>query len=443
MQIVLIVLVVLNLVGVALIFLRNKNQDFSFLKEEFKPVSDKLVQIETNMLARFENQKEVTRLQVSEIIEDKFKKIASEQNRSSQEIIEKFGNFQHVLTQQLVAVNEKMTSELVAMNGKMAQELVGMKEKMTQELVAMREKMALELTGTNEKITKSMQDKLNEISDRVRENLDQGFKKTNETFTSVIERLAKIDEAQKKIESLSTNVVSLQDVLTDKKSRGIFGEVQLHQILSSVFGEKNDNVYKLQYSLSTGVICDSIIFMPGTMGNIVVDSKFPLENYRKMIDLNFTELERKEFTKEFKTNVKKHINDISEKYIIAGETTDQAILFLPAEAIFAEINAYHHDIISHAQSKRVWLVSPTTFMATLTTIQVVIQNVERSKYTNIIHQELNKLGDEFGRYKLRWDKLAQHIDNVSKDVKDIHTTTEKITNRFGQISNVQIDTLLE
>lgn len=432
MQIVLVVLLIVNLIGVALIFLKTKNQDFSFLKEEFKPLSDKLVQIETNMLARFDNQKEVTRLQVSEIIEDKFKKIASEQNRSSQEIIEKFGNFQHVLTQQLVAVNEKMTAELVTM-----------KEKMTQDMVAMREKMALELTNTNEKITKSMQEKLNEISDRVRENLDQGFKKTNETFTSVIERLAKIDEAQKKIESLSTNVVSLQDVLTDKKSRGIFGEVQLHQILSSVFGEKNDNVYQLQYSLSTGVICDSIIFMPGTMGNIAVDSKFPLENYRKMIDLNFTELERKEFTKEFKANVKKHINDISEKYIIAGETTDQAILFLPAEAIFAEINAYHHDIISHAQSKRVWLVSPTTFMATLTTIQVVIQNVERSKYTNIIHQELNKLGDEFGRYKLRWDKLAQHIDNVSKDVKDIHTTTEKITNRFGQISNVQIDNLLE
>jgi DNA recombination protein RmuC len=237
--------------------------------------------------------------------------------------------------------------------------------------------------------------------------------------------------------------VSLQDVLTDKKSRGIFGEVQLHQILSSVFGDKNDNIYKMQFTLSTGAICDSILFMPGAMGNIVIDSKFPLENYRKMIDLNFTELERKEFTKEFKINVKKHVNDISEKYIIPGETTDQAILFLPAEAIFAEINAYHHDIISHAQSKRVWLVSPTTFMATLTTIQVVIQNVERSKYTNIIHQELNKLGDEFGRYKVRWDKLAQHIDTVSKDVKDIHTTTEKLTNRFGQISNVEIDHLIE
>ncbi|MBY0414671.1 MAG: DNA recombination protein RmuC, partial [Bdellovibrionales bacterium] len=422
----------INLIGIILLFMKTKSLDFSFLKEEFRPLLDKMVQMETMMQQRFENQKEITKLQVSEIIEEKFKKIAQEQNRTSQEIIEKFGSFQHVLTQQLTAVNEKLTHELVGMNGKMTLELVAMKDRMAQELIIM-----------NEKITKSLQEKLNEISDHVRENLDQGFKKTNETFTNVIERLAKIDEAQKKIESLSTNVISLQDVLTDKKSRGIFGEVQLHQILSSVFGDKNDTVYRLQYQLTTGVICDSILFMPGAMGNIVIDSKFPLENYRKMIDLNFTELERKEYVKEFKVNVKKHINDISEKYIIAGETTDQAILFLPAEAIFAEINAYHHDIISYAQQKRVWLVSPTTFMATLTTIQVVIQNVERSKYTNIIHQELNKLGDEFGRYKVRWDKLAQHIDNVSKDVKDIHTTTEKITNRFGQISTVQIDRLLE
>jgi DNA recombination protein RmuC len=307
----------------------------------------------------------------------------------------------------------------------------------------MKEKMALELVQMNEKLTKSLQEKLNEISDRVRMNLDEGFKKTNDTFTSVIERLAKIDEAQKKIESLSTNVVSLQDVLTDKKSRGIFGEVQLHQILSSVFGEKNDGVYQLQYKLSNGLICDSILFMPGTMGSIVVDSKFPLENYRRMIDLAHTEQERAEFTRDFKGNVKKHIDDIAKKYIIEGETTDQAVLFLPAEAIFAEINAYHHDIISYAQNKRVWLVSPTTFMATLTTIQVVIQNVERSKYTNIIHEELKKLGTEFGRYKDRWDKLSQHIDTVSKDVKDIHTTTEKITSRFEQISTVKIDQLLE
>lgn len=423
MEFAILILVALNVALAAVIFFKlGKTDNTQQLSQQLSTdlinglrpltdkITDKVVQLEAITIQKFENQKEVTKLQVSEIIEDKFKKIAMEQNRTSQDIIEKFGNFQHVLTQQLVAMNEKMAKELVMMN---------------------------------EKLTKSMQDKLNEISNSVRENLDQGFKKTNETFNSVIERLAKIDEAQKKIESLSTNVVSLQDVLTDKKSRGIFGEVQLNQILSSVFGEKNDAVYQLQYKLSNGNICDSILFLPGTMGNIVVDSKFPLENYRRMIDLNFNEVEKLEYTREFKTNVKKHIDDIARKYIIEGETTDQAILFLPAEAIFAEINAYHHDIIAHAQNKRVWLVSPTTFMATLTTIQVVLQNVERSKYTNIIHEELKKLGTEFGRYRDRWDKLAQHIDTVSKDVKDIHTTTEKITNRFESINTVKMDHLID
>lgn len=394
-----IVFLLLNFIGIIYLIFKNKSPDFSFLTLEIKPLSDKLIQLEVMIQQRFENQKEVNKLQVSEIIEDKFKRVTAEQNKSTQDLIQRFSDFQHILSKQLVSMNEK--------------------------------------------ITKDMQVKLDEISDRVRENLDQGFKKTNETFTSVIERLAKIDEAQKKIESLSTNVVSLQDLLTDKKSRGIFGEVQLNQILHSVFGEKNDKVYRTQYKLTNGTMCDSILFLPEPTGNIVVDSKFPLENFRRMFDLSFTDVERKEFVKDFKNNLKKHIDDINMKYIIPGETTDQAILFLPAEAIFAELYAYHPDVIEYAHNKRVWITSPTTFMAMLTTIQVVIQNIERSKYTNVIHQELNKLADEFSRYKKRWDSLASHIETVSKDVKDIHVTTEKITNRFGAISSVQIDHLIE
>ncbi|RPJ69884.1 MAG: DNA recombination protein RmuC [Alphaproteobacteria bacterium] len=351
------------------------------------------------MVQRFEGQKEITKLQVSEIIEDKFKKIAAEQNKSTQDIILHFSNFQQALTGQFVSMNEK--------------------------------------------ITKDMQIKLNEISDRVKENLDQGFKKTNETFNNVVERLAKIDEAQKKIESLSANVVSLQDVLTDKKSRGIFGEVQLQQVLNAVFGDKNDKVFQLQYKLPNGTICDSIIFLPEPTGNLVVDSKFPLENLRRMFDTTIHENDRKDFVKDFKNNLKKHIDDIASKYIIRDVTADQAVLFLPAEAIFAELYAYHGDIIDYAHSKKVWITSPTTFMAMITTIQVVLNNIERSKYTSVIHQELNKLADEFSRYKKRWDSLASHIDTVSKDVKEIHITTNKITDRFDQISDVKIDKLLD
>jgi len=441
---VVILLLVVNLIVVALVYFKKNesanyeaqfqsiNEKFQFQSERLSGVNDKLVTLDSQLGSRFESQKEMTKLQIAETIEDKFKKITQEQARSTLEITEKFAQFQHLLSQQLVAMNEKLNNEMIQMS-----------QKNTQNLTVFNEKMVLELNQLGEKLVKTMQEKLNEISDRVKANLDEGFKKTNETFNSVLERLAKIDEAQKKIESLSTNVVSLQDVLTDKKSRGIFGEVQLHQILSSVFGEKNDAVYKLQYTLKNGTMCDSIIFMPGQTGNIVVDSKFPLENYRRMIDVTLPDNERAEAQRDFKGNLKKHINDIASKYIIAGETADQAVLFLPAEAIFAEVNAYHQDIISYAQERRVWLVGPTTFMATLTTIQVVIQNVERSKYTSVIHEELKKLGSEFVRYRERWDNLSKHIDTVSKDVKEIHTTTEKITNRFGEINKVEIDKLIE
>ena len=141
----------------------------------------------------------------------------------------------------------------------------------------------------------------------------------------------------------------------------------------------------------------------------------------------------------FKSDVKKHIDAIASKYIIPGVTTDQAILFLPAEAIFAEINAYHQDLIDYAYKKKVWITSPTTLISTLTTLQILIKNVERDKYTKVIHQELRLLDDEFKRYKDRWDKLYRSIETVSKDVKDIHTTADKITRRFNSINQVEME----
>ncbi len=277
------------------------------------------------------------------------------------------------------------------------------------------------------------------MNEKVNERLDQNFEKTNKTFSNVLERLSKIDEAQKKIDSLSSDIVSLQGILTDKKTRGIFGEVNLKHILSSVFGEKNDSIYRLQYSLPNGTIADSILFAPEPLGTIAIDSKFPLENYRNMVDKNISRIEREKYEKLFKVDVKKHIDAISSKYIIPGVTSDQAIMFLPAEAIFAEINAYHSDIIDYAYKKRVWITSPTTLISTLTVIQMLLKNIERDKYTSVIHEELNKLGVEFGRYKDRWDKLSRSIETVSRDVNDIHTTTEKITKRFNSISRVELD----
>lgn len=296
-----------------------------------------------------------------------------------------------------------------------------------------------DLTSDFDKLNDRIEHKLNMINDKVNERLDVNFEKTNKTFASVLERLAKIDEAQKKIDGLSNDIVSLQSVLTDKKSRGIFGEVNLHQILSSVFGEKNDKVYSLQYSLSTGVIADAIVFAPSPLGRICIDSKFPLENYRYMLEKGITDEERIRREKMFESDVKKHIDAIGSKYIISGETSDEAIMFLPAEAIFAEINAYHPNLINYAYSRHVYIASPTTLMSLLTLVQAILMGMERDKYTSIIHTELNKLGEEFMRYKERWDKLSQHMETVNKDVRDIHITTDKISKRFDEISNVNIE----
>ena len=156
-----------------------------------------------------------------------------------------------------------------------------------------------------------------------------------------------------------------------------------------------------------------------------------------MTNKSLSKEERDMATKLFKIDVKKHIEAISSKYIINGETTNQAIMFLPAEAIFAEINAYHPDLLKEAYNKRVWITSPTTLMSTLTTVYMIIKNLERNKYAKIMQLELNKLAIEFGRYKERWDKLTKSIDTVSRDVKDIHNTTEKITKRFDSINKVE------
>ena len=240
------------------------------------------------------------------------------------------------------------------------------------ELNTFQTSLSKNLSDDFDKQSEKIEYRLRLIDNKVNERLDENFEKTNKTFTSVLERLSKIDEAQKKIDTLSTDIVSLQSILTDKKSRGIFGEVNLRHIMSSVFGENNHKVYQLQYTFENGTIADCVLFAPEPLGTIAIDSKFPLEHYRMMVDKNNSVAVRNESEKQFRMDMKKHIDAISSKYIIPGVTSDQAILFLPAEAIFAELNAYHEEIIEYAYKKRVWITSPTTLISTLTTIQVIM-----------------------------------------------------------------------
>lgn len=297
------------------------------------------------------------------------------------------------------------------------------------------------LTQDFELLNERIEKKLTLINDRVNERLDQNFEKSNKTFMNVLERLNKIDEAQKKIDSLNGEIVSLQGVLTDKKTRGTFGEVNLEYILNNAFGSNKNGIYKTQVKLSTGVIADAILYAPAPLGTIAIDSKFPLENYQRMTDRTKSKEERDYYEKMFVSDVKKHINDISEKYIIPGETTDEAIMFLPAEALFAEINAYHAELLNYAYSKKVWIAGPTTLISTVSIISMILKNMERDKYAKVIHEELNKLSVEFSRYKERWDKLARSVKNVNQSIDDLHTTSEKITKRFDSINSVDLDKL--
>lgn len=319
-------------------------------------------------------------------------------------------------------------------------ELGDFKNDITKEISDFRYGFSKELLQDFEKLNEKIDVRLNQINERVNEKIDQNFEKTNKTFNSVLERLTKIDEAQKNIDDLSKDIINLQSVLTDKKTRGTFGEVNLNYILTSIFGEKR-GIYDIQYKLPNGSISDAILFAPEPLGTICIDSKFPLENYERMTDKTKSKLERETAEKLFKADVKKHIDAIATKYIIPNVTSDEAIMFMPAEAVFAEINAYHPDLLKYAYSKKVWICGPTTLMSTLSTISMILKNIERDKYTKVIHEELNKLGIEFKRYKERWDKLSKSIDSVSTEVKDIHTTTDKISKKFESISSVDIELL--
>ena len=295
-----------------------------------------------------------------------------------------------------------------------------------------------QLTGAIESLTKTIDTRLEQISGKVSERLDEGFKKTNETFNNVMVRLATIDEAQKKIDGLTTNVVSLQELLGDKRSRGAFGEVQLEALIRNMLPPGS---YAMQHTLSNGTRVDCVLFLPEPTGTVAVDSKFPLENYHRMFSSDLGEIERAQAQKQFKADIKKHVDDISQKYIIANETSDGAVMFVPAEAVFAEIHGYHADVVDYAMQRRVWIVSPTTMMAILNTARAVIKDVETRKQVHIIKDELGKLGKDFSRFDERMKKLADNIRKAHEEAANVEISSRKISQRFASIERVDLDHL--
>jgi len=376
-------------------------------------------------------------------LNDGLNKLGDRLNASTQESSERLKS---AVAQELAQTREAMQALQAAQTASLAQTRENVIEKLhttlaeqgkaEQELIqATMRNATLQLTASIESLSKVVDTRLEEISGKVTERLDEGFKKTNDTFVRVMERLATIDKAQEKIDGLTTNVVSLQALLGDKRSRGAFGEVQLEGLVRNVMP---NGTYEMQYSLPNGTRVDCALFLPEPTGMVAVDSKFPLENYHRMYESGVTDAEKITAQRQFKADVKKHVDDIASKYIIADLTSDGAVMFIPAEAVFAEIHANHRDIVDYAMAKNVWVVSPTTLMAVLNTARAVLKDVETRKQVHIIKEELGKLGKEFGRFDTRMKKLADHIRLAHEDALDVQTTSQKISRRFSQIERVEL-----
>lgn len=340
------------------------------------------------------------------------------------------------ISDQQARSREAQLKGLAEMQAKLEQRFGDMQQGIEKRLGEMSQTSIERLAKSNDQIQETLHKRLTEISGQVETRLNKGFEKTNETFTDVVKRLALIDEAQKKITELSSSVVSLQEVLNDKRSRGAFGEAQM---MLQVRNALPENAFEEQFKLSNGTRVDCMLFLPEPTGNLAIDAKFPLDSYKTMMNPDVPQSDRLSAERQFKQDIKKHINDIADKYIIPGETSDGALMFLPAEAVFAEIHAHQPGLVEEAQRRRVWMVSPTTMMAVLTTARAVLKDSATRKQVHLIQEHLIKLSTDFDRFRKRMDSLSKHIQQANKDVEDVNTSARKISSRFEKIEKVELN----
>lgn len=284
-------------------------------------------------------------------------------------------------------------------------------------------------------VLKIIDEKLLAVTKSVGEGLQKSSAKTDETLAGLRERLAKIDAAQQKISSLSEQVVSLQEVLSNKQARGAFGEIQLNDLVTSILPP---SVYTFQAMLSNGKKADCLLRLPNPPGAIVIDAKFPLESYYALRNAA-DEREKIEAARFFRASVAKHIKDISEKYIVAGETAESALMFLPSEAIYAELHANFVDVVEASYKAKVWIVSPTTLMATLNTVRAVLKDARMRKQAGVIQKEVGILLEDIARLDERVGNLDRHFKQACDDVEQIKTSSGKINRKIQKIEEVELE----
>lgn len=359
--------------------------------------------------------------------------LLEDKHQSSQDILKQLLTMQHELSEK---IHKNLLSGMQHLQESLATGMNQTRQQVNESLKLQNDNLGKQM----KQLTEEVHTRLQQISQQVDKRLAEGFEKTNATFNDVLKRLALIDSAQKKISELSTNVVSLQSILNDKRSRGAFGEVQLTSLIRNILPESN---IAFQHTLSNGKRVDCILFLPEPTGNISIDAKFPLETYQKLINPDLSAIEIKQAEQQFRVDIRKHILDIADKYIIPNETADGAMMFIPAEAIFAEIHSHFPECVELANKHHVWMVSPTTMMAILTTARAVLKDDATRKQVHIIQEHLMHLAKDFGRFQKRMDNLSRHIGQAKEDVDDVNKSAKKLTNRFIKIEKCEVEPLLE
>lgn len=330
--------------------------------------------------------------------------------------------------------NDISLSEVAENMFKAQAELAGRMAQMSENNISQQNKITEAINEQKLSVLSMVGEKLLQVTKNVGEGLQQSTNKTAETLNDLRERLAKIDVAQQKISSLSEQVVSLQEVLSNKQARGAFGEIQLNDLVISTLPP---SAYEFQVVLSNQKRADCVLKLPNPPGMIVIDSKFPLESYQALRNAE-NEREKIEAVRFFKASVLKHIKDIAEKYIINGETAESALMFLPSESVYAELHANFVDVVEASYRSKVWIVSPTTLMATLNTVRAILKDARMREQAGVIQKEVGNLIEDISRLDDRIENLSRHFDQANRDINDIKISSGKISRRIEKIEEVQL-----
>ena len=314
-------------------------------------------------------------------------------------------------------------------------ELGGRLKQMAESQTLAQTQLGERLQAQERALSRTLEERLTEVSRRLTEGLEKSTNQTQTSMTALKERLVVIDVAQKNITELSTQVVGLQDILANKQARGAFGEIQLKDLVENVLPP---SAYRFQATLSNGKVADCLIDLPNPPGPIAIDAKFPLEAYHALREAK-DDIGRKQAERAFRTDVMAHVQSIMERYIVPGDTGEAALMFLPSEAVYAELHASFQDIVQKSYEARVFIVSPTTLWATLNTVRAVFKDVRMREQAEVIQEELRRIMVDIGRLDKRVGNLQRHFDQAAEDVREIRISTEKITGRADRIDSLQFE----